>query len=96
MDNLIKNEGLEITSKRLDLLYKLIPNVAIAYKFNLSEPDRVLMVKEFNNLSNVEQQFIDWAHNDIATELQGVIDDDNIVMEIRIWNKIGSEIDGKE
>ena len=54
------------------------------------------MVNEFNNLSNVEQQFIDWAHNDIATELQGVIADDNIVMEIRIWNKIGSENDGKE
>jgi|TARA_R110002020_G_scaffold253928_4_gene467623 hypothetical protein len=82
---------MEITSTRLDLLYKLVPEVAIAYKFKLSDPDTVLEDVTFNNIHNVEQQFIDWAHNNIATELQGVIDDDDIVMEIRIWNKIKGE-----
>jgi muramoyltetrapeptide carboxypeptidase LdcA involved in peptidoglycan recycling len=71
---------MEITSTRLDLLYKLVPDVAIAYKFKLSEPDTVLEDITFNNIHNVEQQFIDWAHNNIATELQGIIDDDDIVM----------------
>lgn len=79
---------MEITSTRLDLLYKLVPEVSIAYKFKLSEPDTVLEDITFSNIYNVEQQFIDWAHNNIATELQGVIDDDDIVMEIRIWNKV--------
>jgi NAD-dependent DNA ligase len=82
---------MEITSTRLDLLYKLVPDVAIAYKFKLSEPDTVLEDITFNNIHNVEQQFIDWAHNNIATELQGIIDDDDIVMEIRIWNKTKGE-----
>ena len=49
-----------------------------------------LKSKTFSNLHDVEQQFIDWAHNDIASELQGVIDDEDTIMEIRIWNKLQS------
>ena len=50
---------MEITSTRLDLLYKLVPEVAVAYKFKLSEPNKVLEDITFNNIHNMEQQFID-------------------------------------
>ena len=89
MVNLIKSEVLEITSTRLDLIYVFIPETCQGLKYKLStkgvEEDIANTI--FVNKHNVEQQFIDWAHNDIATELQGVIDDDDTVMEIRIWNK---------
>jgi len=89
MVNLIKPEVLEITSTRLDVVYILKPNM-LGEKHKLSikgRSDSILNTKVFANMHNVNQQFIDWAHNDIATELQGVIDDDDTVMEIRIWNK---------
>lgn len=59
-------------------------NIGNKYTLNTM---KILNSKEFMNLHNVEQQFIDWAHNDIANELQGIIDDDSIVMEIRIWKR---------
>tara|TARA_R100000808_G_C2105501_1_gene121255 strand:+ start:616 stop:858 length:243 start_codon:yes stop_codon:yes gene_type:complete len=78
---------MEITSKRLNLLYKLEKESARGLKYKLSEPHDILEGIKFHNVANIEQMFIDWAHNDIAAELQGVIDDDDIVMEIRIWNR---------
>jgi hypothetical protein len=53
----------------------------------LSDPKEVIDFTLFANMADIEQLFTDWAHNDIATELQGVIDDDDIIMEIRIWNR---------
>ena len=108
MDNLIKKEGLEITSTKLDLLYRLDSHeyksglvIGTGSKLKMSDPNYYEPLaqrwfKSTYSMEEMEQRFVDWAHNDIATELQGVIDDDNIVMEIRIWNKIGSENDGKE
>ena len=78
---------MEITSKRLNLLYKLEKESARGLKYKLSEPHDILEGIKFHNVANIEQMFIDWALNDIAAELQGVIDDDDIVMEIRIWNR---------
>ena len=85
---------MEITSKRLNLLYRLVVSWSAengmtgqGSKYKLSEPTEPLEIIEFANLANVEQHFTDWAHNDIATELQGIIDDDDIIMEIRIWNR---------
>jgi len=90
VDNLIKSEVLEITSTKLDLVYVFQPDTSTGVKHKLStkgRTDSVLRKKVFANKHNVEQQYIDWAHNDIASELQGVIDCSDTIMEIRIWNK---------
>ena len=90
---------MEITSKKLNLLYKLDMHeyksglvIGTASKVvldnpNWYEPLDQIWIPSVTDKGSMEQKFIDWAHNDIATELQGVIDDDDIMMEIRIWNR---------
>ena len=74
---------MEITSKRLNLLYRLEDDEGVKYK--LKDPSEVIGLIRFANRANIEQLFTDWAHNDIAFELQGIIDDDDVILEIRIW-----------
>ena len=76
---------MEITSKRLNLLYRLEDDEGVKYR--LSDPSEVIDFTVFANRANIEQLFTDWAHNDIAFELQGIIDDVDVIMEIRIWNR---------
>ena len=99
MINLIKNEELEITSTKLDLLYQLDFHeyesglvIGTGSKLKMSKPNYFEPLaqrwfKSTYNMKEMEQRFIDWAHNDIATELQGTIDDPDTILEIRIWNR---------
>ena len=90
-------DNMEITSKRLDLLYKLIEwpdrKMAQGFKYKLSAgcKSEPLDWTPIANYHNLEEQFTNWAHNDIAKELQGVIDDEDIITEIRIWNRSKGE-----
>lgn len=86
----MKSNIQEITSTKLDVVYVFNPEQSLGERHRLSIKGRtnsILSTKSFANMHNVNQQFIDWAHNDIASELQGVIDCEDTVMEIRIWNK---------
>ena len=76
---------MEITSKRLNLLYRLKGNEGTKHRLN--DPKEVIDFTLFANMANIEQLFTDWAHNDIAFELQGIIDDVDVKMELRIWNR---------
>ena len=90
---------MEITSKRLNLLYKLhmheyksglvigTGSKVLLDNPNWYEPLDQTWFPSIRDKGLMEQRFIDWAHNDIATELQGAIDDPDIIMEIKIWNR---------
>jgi len=78
---------MEITSTKLDLIYCLLENTGYKYTLSTMGQEEEILFHKFNNIHNIEQKFIDWAHNDIASELQGILDDDDTVLEIRIWNK---------
>jgi len=87
MTNLISSKIVEITSTKLDLIYILDKDYGFKYTLSTMGADLPKDKILFSNKENVNQQFIDWAHNNIANELQGVIDDVDTIMEIRIWNK---------
>tara|TARA_R110002167_G_scaffold235136_1_gene440396 strand:+ start:7836 stop:8105 length:270 start_codon:yes stop_codon:yes gene_type:complete len=87
MTNLIKNKMVEITSTKLNLIYVLDEDYGYKYVLSTMGADIPIDKILFSNKENVNQQFVDWAHNNIANELQGVIDDVDTIMEIRIWNK---------